>query len=405
MRKASRFLAGLVIASVAGCSTAAGGPGDLEPDSGSPPDIGGRNCSEPLSGAEPFGRMLRGEAEFSVPDYSVDGGSRIERSAVEFGVWFPRGRGADTPVLLTHPIIWPRPGLGVAKGQLEATLATQLKWSGTDGHQLSFDGRLLGPDDGLRGDVVKDFGEPRSDISQPGSALMTLCPSADVPAPKLAVSSTIGLVSPIWLAPTAPLSTLKVVVRAGDDTMSIEVAAVDGAVKVSPLQAFPPNRDLTLIISGSLDVLGRAFAVEPIRQLKTTAVLSDTTFVQPPPDGAIAATSPYGINEGKLMFQPKPGDFEVLIAVAEKPGAETFRMKLDWSEGCAQMSVAAVDEYGQITRVALDDRARAAQPTGPLPGSGGPIWLSVTGAAISCRPQSCPGLPICELSIAEVALE
>jgi hypothetical protein len=257
----------------AGTGGANVGTGGIQPDAA--PDaaydvaaeVGDANlgaCPSPVSGGAAFGVEMTGTASF----VSTSPTKKATDATLAVQIYFPTGRVAGGKVQLgmRSPVVPEQYFFGepaVLAGDLSASLTVR-------GHDTTVTANLQPGDGGLVAKVTKNFSEPSSDVADPRTAWMLLCPSGEVPAPSLKVlNGVVSPIAPLALAASTPIpldelaslrvgyprGTVEVKVTAGTDTSGIRQWAPN--YLVTPAGAFPPGEPLAFDASRVRDVLGR----------------------------------------------------------------------------------------------------------------------------------------------------
>ncbi|HEY0707324.1 MAG TPA: hypothetical protein VGG33_11030 [Polyangia bacterium] len=381
-------------------------------------------CSS-LVGQSAFGRVLVGTGDFVLrgPDGQPRGEPRSATMVLH--TYFPMGRRPGMAVVFAIPTMYPRPGLSwLPPYTLDATGGlSEVMVTGDFGDRLS--GRLLAPDQGFVGTGTRNFAFA-SDVAMTGAGPIQLCPSGDVPAPKMA-SRDFALVPTLslWLAPSTPpdsrtLAALRVMAGGVNvpATVTKEDQSLGGSgIVVKATAAFPPNQAITLDASGVVDVRGRPFTTEPPpAPLVTTAVLTDPTFDTAPVAGALVVASSgwdRGVThtDGALVVG-NPGfasETHALLALGEAPGKTRIRVRVGADCGrpgnsrLQQTTAAVVAADGAVKPVAIT----CGDPGDVVvdrPGTG-PLWLSLVQAGGRPHPQFSPPPPSALVRIEEIAFE
>jgi hypothetical protein len=231
-------------------------------------DVGDANlgaCPLSVSGGAAFGVELTGRASF-VSTSPIKTATTDATLAVQ--IYFATGRVAGGKVQLgMRSAVVPEQYFfgepAILAGDLSASLTVR-------GHDTTVTANLQPGDGGLVANVSKNFSEPGSDVADPRTAWMLLCPSGEVPAPSLKVlNSVVSPIAPLALGASTPIpldelaslrvgyprGTVEVTVTAGTDTSGIRQWAPN--YLVTPAGAFPPGEPLAFDASRVHDVLGR----------------------------------------------------------------------------------------------------------------------------------------------------
>jgi hypothetical protein len=359
-------------------------------------------CAFPLTGDTPFGAVVGADVDFSAPDAGI-----AQTVHIRLEVYFPQGRVPGAPVILSRPVQWPEPGVATGTGQLGSGGGAQVTWCGRyDQRDLVVTASLGAPDEGL--DAVLDMSF--TDATPPDTVRATarLCPEGPLPAPRLATADFFGPITAVTLAPTAPLdpATVTVTATVGGSPVATKVA-VYTSIQVGAVPAFPPGQAVTFDVSGTKDILGRAFALtaQPA-PLATTAADADLGFDAAPPQGSLTAfpTSRWSVAGGSLQVTLDLGDVSLLLALPDPGAASRLRVTASWDLCHPSLLMAVVDAVGHATWQGVPlGSPIPADLTLELP-SERPLWFAL--AAQSWAPGLIdPPLPACLLTIDALAFE
>lgn len=385
----------MILGVAAGCGPTEG------PADGGRGDDASVGCPVPLVGAAPFGAVLSGEHA-----YEADGETVTRTDTLN--VWFPEGRRRGGPVLIASPER-AGGGLTVTTGILDEHLGAAVSWLGKQGTEdFAFDGRLVGPDGGLEGELYRNLAPAGSDVVLPAHGAGRLCPAAAPPEAVLTTGGCAGPTSTLRWASDVPVDPYSVSATAGDGIGVRSAGDFSGWVHVVPDAAFPPNTAPEVTVSAR-DVLGRPFSFEGTRRwLHTGEVVSDLSFETAPPAAAIdtCPREDVAVEGGALVLAPDPaaGTLEALVALFDPGAAGALRVALTaW--GCSATELAVVGADGSATRQAVDWTSgdTSAGPALALPSSG-PLWLTLRVSAARFEPQSAPPPP-CEVRVESLAFE
>jgi hypothetical protein len=373
-------------------------------------ESGPTSACAPLSGDGAFGALLSGEADFIAYGSPV-GTPPPRRARVDVHAYFPEGRRPGKPVYFAMPTRYPRPGISTRGPFLigaDLGIPRSDDFTIIDDLETLVKPALVGPDQGLEGEVQKNFAFA-TDVGDGARAQMRLCPIGSAPAPVLAGDEPVAVPTlPLWLTPSAPprpetLAQLKVTAAGVDVPIRVEFARADATgyhvgsgITVTPLAAFPPGAALTVDATGVLDRLGRPFTVSALpAPLITTATITDRTFSTAPPAGAVAGShtqatkfEPGSLRVGQRLFSAAP-PARALIAIGD-PGGKQIRVRVGVScdSGLLISTAALVGQRGESAPLALACGTPVDQVVS-APASG-PLWLSVVVEPKRSHPQSLP---------------
>jgi hypothetical protein len=392
----------------------AGGPdgsADASIDSASGP------CATALSGTEPFGQRLEGRGIFTFT-FSSDSTRDEVEDGLALDAYFPRGRVDGAPVIFGLPTTWPRQGFYPISASLRGDLgSSELTFSGSDGRDIELGGRLVGPDDGVLLDAVRNFASADTDVADIAEAALHLCPSGDIAAPTLTPAPVLfAPTAALWFTATALVDPATLVVRATDGVEPIAVeASWSEAVRVAPTSAFPPGATLAFDLGATADLIGRPFTLggEGLPMpLVTMAVVTDPTFETAPPEGAVVVDGASVTHRAGLLSisQVRSGNVQLLVALPDRGGATRARIRFDASTdwgGSQDRRAALVAANGTASYFELTGTSESGSPAEHvvvLPGAG-PLWLSVSVDVQPNRPQSYGGDGAVDIAFDSISYE
>jgi hypothetical protein len=274
----------------------------------------------PIAGTGPTSADLRGTIAFDDP--------ALAPASVQAWLFLPKGRVAGAPVYLARNKTR-RPGWDVAKATLDATLSAKLDVRDENCGD-AIHATLAGPSDGLIARV--DYNSnPESDfvVLKPGSA--KLCSVGTIPAPTLAVSSSVLMHSPLDIPFTVPLdeSTVSTVKLSEPATLKI----VLGHLRFDPINAW---NSITIDASGLRDLLGRPFATT------TTSV-----GITRPAEGAVpldywgGGASFGGLADGSVYAQPEKNATQFTFTGILRPSTGSTKLRIRHRFLCGMASPGA----------------------------------------------------------------
>jgi len=381
---------------------------DAGADSGADAEVSApttQDCQESLSGDQPFGRHMAGKVTL----YPQFDGSPVGTN-FEFDVYFPAGRVYGAPVVIAHRTAFPAPGLATDVRLLDADLGTDVALSVHEQQAWSFDGQLLDGDGGVFGTFSENLADPGTDVANPASGAGTLCPSGPVPLPVIEGGGSFAPTSPIRFVPEVPLDEEQLAVAATCEGAAIDVSVqwVDGAVVIRPVEAFPPNGTVLFDLSGTTDILGRELTLQQdYVPLTTTAVVSDMSFEALLPQGAIATTGDWQVDNGALRLgvgAPTAATaFDAVVALPDAGAFDALRIKASAGDNCTSVRFAVVTQDGHAAEVAVAGPGEEIDVADALAGAGAQ-WLSVNAGAHP-NVQQWGYVPACEVVIEELGYE
>lgn len=393
----------------------------VEPDAPSVTDGGPINafgvCVQPLEGTAGFSTKVEGTVRFLVQEYQKP--DRVESDTVSFDVYFPRGLQPGAPAVLWSPVYR---GHQSAVSTLDAAGMAKLDWRGivefrglSAQVQISRDGAWI--------DATQNFAPPESDVMVEGRGSGRLCPSSGTASGelKLAAPWKVGPLSVPMFDSSVPLdeSTVTATAMRAATAGPLSVSArafIDhylggqrDVILLEPHSPIPPNQDLELDVSAVRDVLGRPVGSRlAVPSLKTTATLSDLSFEDLPPPGAIDSTCNYFVSDGRLVIGENDwcgGDNEVLIALPDAAAATRVRVVFvtDY-DFPTPLTAAVVRADGAESKTVWIPREGATDLEVELPAGSGPCWLDLGFKGVGLVPQWLSGPPV-HLVVDEIVLE
>lgn len=412
------FAAGVVLASMA-CSSAP----ESAPDAGTP-DASDRveietdggvatfaPCDVAITGDAAFGVRLG--AKVALTDRT--GASRGTHD-VALDVYFPDGRKPGARVVFAAPVTFPAQDVNWIEATLDAAANVEGVYvGGFAGGGRSFHVSLDGP----RAAPVSysaNLAQWGTDVSDEASGVANLCPIGDVPAPALATTpATVSPITAVHFTSTVPPASDTFEVRAEANGASVPIlgSVFGGRFSFGPIDALPPNADVTWTLVRAKDVLGRDFpppATWP-GVLRTAASFTAGAFTADV-EGAIAALNfGAGVVDDELRLvhlYGARGRQAALVALGSITQA-TREIVIDWRlEGCRgrseYMQLAVVGAQGETWDSRFVVRCDAPAGTRRVAVSGaGPVWLVVEAPGWQSQPQWLPGPPPPDLAIERAA--
>ena len=306
------------------------GDGGLHGDGGSDLDAGDTSldhCATPISGVGPFGVKVRGTAEFHGGG-TPDGGS-LGEATVDLDLYFPEGFNPGAQVVAAHQSLC-LPSLRSVTFALDEKKAGRFELYGAyEGYQdFDFDAEILSDGDGVVASVGGDFNSGSYNLTR-GTAQVHLCPVGEPDPPTLVQHGEVTAPNKsIVFIPGAPMKQedLSLTVSAGGASAPLASTIHDGLVDAYPFRMFSPGAASTVSPNGSVDIIGRAVTVAPVRLAYTTDSCDDLTFADAPVGGAV-----YGgtVRDGAVWWASNDTWYNqvLLVALGEREGS-TMRVTL-----------------------------------------------------------------------------
>lgn len=307
-------------------------------------------------------------------------------------MYFPGGRVAGGEVVLSYRNYLG--GWSAAYGVLDATLSATGLNVGDPFCASGFEGKLVGPADGLVG-IARNNSSAPSDAITMNYGPVKLCPAGSVPAQT--VDPVGALVSPLealTVRSTRPfargsLDAVKASTSAGSVTLNV-AAAHPGVVVTPKAGSFSLFAPTTIDLSGLRDVLGGPLGLSTVKTVVPTEVVLDRTFATAPSENARVGSA-ITVAAGVLRVGAGTGTAPQALALAL--GAEAGKTKLrlrhrvlcsTFPVGSWDVTLVAPDATSSLLRLACS--AGGVEDVVPLPGSGPWVLVArrVSPAAMPC---------------------
>lgn len=349
----------------------------------------------PLSSTDPVAYVLRGEADIAPPE----GTPRLPDTHIEETIvaYFPSGTGEGAPVVVTHRLDWPVPGVARFDGVIEGGRVTGVALAGSAALQ---DFSLVGEIDLAAGCFVgearRNVARPDTDIAMEGTGRIELCATSEVPP--LPALSWIGMpASPlgdVTVAAAVPTDGLAFELTANGAPVTTTVEVVNGSFVIRPVAALPPGSEIDLTVAG-VDVLGRSLVLTDASAALPVlgAVITDLTLDTEPPSGAISAPV-WSAERGSVVVGASMIGYRLAasLAIGEPPsGATSVRVtsRASCIYGDVRAGVVAPDGAVSPIAVTCGPVGEPADVVVAIPGEG-PLQLVLEVVPPTPRPQWLP---------------